>query len=178
MKFTALAVAGSFLVETEAVADERGFFSRTFCRDEFVEHGLNPDLVQCSVSFNRHSGTLRGMHYQKPPHEEAKLVRCTSGKIFDVVLDLRLQSASYLSWAGIELSADNHKAMYIPEGCAHGFLTLEDNAELFYQMSMAHHPDSAAGARWDDPAFGIEWPAANVIMSVRDKNYELWGDST
>lgn len=178
MKFTALSVAGACLVEPEVTTDERGSFARTFCRDEFAAHGLNPELVQCSVSFNKQSGTLRGMHYQQPPYEEAKLVRCTQGVIFDVVLDLRPQSASYLGWAGIELSADNHKAMYIPEGCAHGFLTLEDNVEVFYQMSMAYHPDSVAGARWDDPAFGIEWPAANVIMSVRDKNHELWGDNT
>ncbi len=168
MKFTALAVAGSYLVEPEAMTDERGFFSRTFCRDEFAEHGLNPGLVQCSVSFNRHSGTLRGMHYQKPPHEEAKLVRCTSGKIFDVVLDLRPQSASFLNWEGVELSADNYKAIYIPEGCAHGFLTLADGSEVLYQMSEPYHPESAAGVRWDDPAFDIEWPTRNVIISDRE----------
>ena len=174
MKFTALTVAGSYLVEPEVMADERGFFSRTFCRDEFVEHGLNPGLVQCSVSFNRHSGTLRGMHYQKPPHEEAKLVRCTSGSIFDVVLDLRPQSASYLSWEGIQLSADNHKAVYIPAGCAHGFLTLKDGSEVFYQMSESYHPESAAGVRWDDPAFGIEWPMTDPIISDRDRTYPAW----
>jgi len=133
--------------------------------------------VQCSVSFNLRRGTLRGMHYQKPPHEEEKLVRCTAGAIFDVILDLRRQSQTYLGWVGIELSASNHKSVYVPAGCAHGFLTLEDNSEITYQMSQAYCPGSAAGVRWDDPAFGIEWPASNVIMSDRDRGYELWDDT-
>jgi dTDP-4-dehydrorhamnose 3,5-epimerase len=177
MNFTAMPVHGCYLVEPEILRDERGFFARTFCSDEFSAHGLNPGLVQCSVSFNRHSGTLRGMHYQKPPHEEEKLVRCTAGAIYDVILDLRRQSVSYLRWAAIELSAENHKAVYIPAGCAHGFLTLMDGSEVFYQMSESYHPESATGVRWDDPAFDIAWPAANVIISGRDKNYELWDDT-
>lgn len=174
MKFTALTVAGSYLIEPVIMTDERGFFARTFCRNEFVRHSLNPDLVQCSISFNRHAGTLRGMHYQRAPHAEAKLVRCTAGVIFDVVLDLRPASSSYLQWTGMELSADNHRAMYVPEGCAHGFLTLADASEVFYQMSVDYHPDAAAGVRWDDPAFGIAWPRRDVIMSERDRLFELW----
>lgn len=174
MRFTALAVAGSFLVEPEPVEDARGFFARTFCRDEFTSHGLNAELAQCSVSFNRRAGTLRGMHYQKPPHAEAKLVRCTAGAIHDVVLDLRTGSPSFLKWAAAELSADNRSALYIPEGCAHGFLTLTDASEVYYQISTGYHPESAAGVRWDDPAFAIVWPHGDVIMSERDRQFELW----
>lgn len=174
MKFTALPVEGSYLVEPEASCDERGFFARTFCRDEFSAHGLNAGLVQCSVSYNRRSRTLRGMHYQKSPHEEVKLVRCTAGTVLDVILDLRRQSPSYLRWSGLELRADNHKSVYIPAGCAHGFLTLADNSEVFYQMSESYHPESAAGVRWDDPVFGIEWPTTDVIISDRDREYPSW----
>lgn len=174
MNFRPLSVNGSYLVEPVLTTDERGFFARTFCSEEFSAQGLNPGLVQCSVSFNRRNGTLRGMHYQKSPHEEEKLVRCTAGAIFDVVLDLRRQSASYLRWAGVELRADNHNALYIPAGCAHGFLTLEDNSEVYYQMSQAYHPESAAGVRWDDPAFAIEWPETDLVMSERDRTYPLW----
>jgi dTDP-4-dehydrorhamnose 3,5-epimerase len=177
MKFTALSVAGSYLVEPQAMTDERGFFARTFCHDEFARHGLNPGLLQCSISYNRRSGTLRGMHYQKSPCEEAKLVRCTAGVIFDVVLDLRPGSPSYLRWDGVELSADNHRAVYIPEGCAHGFVTLADASEVFYQMSVVYSPEAAAGVRWNDPAFGIDWPLADLIISDRDRNYELWDDT-
>lgn len=174
MKFTALRVDGCYLVEPEPVVDERGFFARTFCREEFTRHGLNPELMQCSVSFNQRVGTLRGMHYQKPPHAEAKLVRCTAGAVYDVVLDLRPGSSSYLRWEGIELQADNHLAVYIPEGCAHGFVTLVDASEVYYQMSVAYHPEAAAGVRWDDPAFGIEWPLDDIIISERDSNYASW----
>jgi dTDP-4-dehydrorhamnose 3,5-epimerase len=174
MRFTSLSVAGSYLVEPEPVEDARGFFARTFCRDEFESHGLNPELVQCSVSFNRQRGTLRGLHYQKPPHAEAKLVRCTAGAIHDVVLDLRPDSPSYLRWEGLELNAGNRRAVYIPEGCAHGFMTLVDASEVFYQMSAAYHPASSAGVRWNDPAFGIEWPAGEIIISERDSRFELW----
>ncbi len=174
MRFTALSVDGCYLVEPEPVVDERGFFARTFCRDEFARHGLNPELMQCSVSFNKCAGTLRGLHYQKPPHEEAKLVRCTAGAVYDVVLDLRPGSSSYLCWEGVQLVADNHRAVYIPEGCAHGFVTLADASEVYYQMSAAYHPESAAGVRWNDPAFGIEWPHADFIISERDSNFESW----
>jgi dTDP-4-dehydrorhamnose 3,5-epimerase len=178
MKFTELSVAGSYRLEPEPAIDERGFFARTFCQAEFATRGLNPALVQCSVSFNRRAGTLRGMHYQKAPDEEAKLVRCTAGAIYDVVLDLRPGSASYLRWEGVELSAYNHHALYVPEGCAHGFLTLVDDSEVFYQMSKDYRPEAAAGVRWDDPVFGIEWPSSDVIMSERDRNYAFWDNMT
>jgi dTDP-4-dehydrorhamnose 3,5-epimerase len=174
MKFTAMPVAGCYLVEPEELADERGFFARTFCRNEFIAQGLNPGLVQCSVSYNHRAGTLRGMHFQKKPHEEDKLVRCTAGSIFDVVLDLRCESATFLKWTAAELSADNHKAMYVPAGCAHGFQSLVDYSEVFYQISETYHPESAAGVRWDDPEFGIEWPLVDTIMSERDRNFDLW----
>lgn len=177
MKFTALSIQGCYLIEIEALNDERGYFARTFCRDEFSAQGLNADLEQCSVSFNVRGGTLRGMHYQKPPHAEEKLVRCTAGAIFDVILDLRRDSATYLQWTSVELSADNHRAVYIPGGCAHGFLTLADASEVFYQMSVAYAQESAAGVRWDDPAFNIEWPAGEVVISDRDRNFLLWDDS-
>ncbi len=171
MKFTALPLQGAFVIEPEPITDERGFFARTFCREEFSAHGLNPALAQCSVSFNKRKGTLRGMHYQKKPHEEVKLVRCTSGAIYDVIIDLRPDSPTFKRWEGIELSSDNRKAVYIPEGFAHGFLTLIDDCEVFYQMSEVFHSECAAGVRWDDPVFDIEWPDEVGVMSERDKNY-------
>ncbi len=171
MKFVALPLQGAFVIEPEPITDERGFFARTFCREEFVTQGLNPELVQCSVSFNDRKGTLRGMHYQKYPHEEAKLVRCTLGAVYDVIIDLRKDSPTFKRWAGIELSAKNHMALYIPEGFAHGFLTLINGSELYYQMSEIFHPECAAGVRWDDPVFAIEWLGEVSVMSDRDKNF-------
>ena len=171
MKFIALPLAGAFVVETEPVMDERGFFARTFCSREFAARGLESQFAQCSVSYNKFSGTLRGMHYQKAPHEEAKLVRCTMGAIHDVIVDLRRESPSFRRWAAVELSAANHKALYIPRGLAHGFLTLADDTEVNYQMSVAFHAESAAGVRWDDPAFGIEWPGKVSAISDRDREY-------
>lgn len=171
MNFVPLPLQGAFVIEPEPIADERGFFARTFCREEFSAHGLNSNLVQCSVSFNKRKGTLRGMHCQKKPHEEAKLVRCTKGAIYDVIIDLRTDSLTFKRWAGIELSAENHKAIFIPEGFAHGFLTLADESEVFYQMSELFHSECAAGVRWDDPVFAIEWPGDIGVMSERDKNY-------
>ena len=171
MKFVPLPLPDAFVIEPEPIADERGFFARTFCRDEFTAHGLSPDLVQCSVSFNKRKGTLRGMHYQKKPHEEAKLVRCTLGAVYDVIIDLRPDSLTFTRWAGIELSAKNHLAIYIPKGFAHGFLTLADESEVFYQMSELFHSECADGVRWDDPVFAIEWLGEIGVMSERDKNY-------
>ena len=173
MKFLPTALPGVLLVDIEAIEDERGFFARSFCREEFAAHGLTPDLVQCSVSWNRRKGTLRGMHFQAPPHEETKLVRCTSGAIFDVVVDLRADSAARHQWVGVELSAANRRAVYIPPGCAHGFQTLSDDSEVFYQMSEYYHAESARGVRFDDPAFGIAWPIANPIVSARDRGLPL-----
>jgi dTDP-4-dehydrorhamnose 3,5-epimerase len=171
MKFTPLPLDGAFLVEPEPVADERGFFARTFCRDEFSAHGLNPGLLQCSLSFNTHKGTLRGMHYQTEPHQEVKLVRCTMGGIYDVMIDLRKSSATFRQWTGIELTADNRNSVYIPEGFAHGFLTLTDNSEVFYQISELYQPESIAGVRWNDPAFSIDWPGDVSIISDRDRDH-------
>jgi dTDP-4-dehydrorhamnose 3,5-epimerase len=164
-------VAGAVLVEAERISDERGFFARTFCRDEFAAQGLDTALVQCSISFNERAGTLRGMHYQRAPHEEAKLVRCTMGAIRDVVLDLRRESATFLRWAAVELSAANRSALYVPKGVAHGFVTLADASEVLYQMSVMFHPECAAGVRWDDRAFAIDWAAPVRVISERDRNY-------
>jgi dTDP-4-dehydrorhamnose 3,5-epimerase len=160
-----------FEVRIDPRADERGFFARSWCENEFGSHGLNPRLVQCNVSFNVKKGTLRGMHYQAEPFQEAKLVRCTHGVIYDVVVDLRPSSATFKRWFGAILSAENRHMLYIPEGCAHGFLTLADNSEVFYQMSEFYHPESARGIRFDDPAFQIIWPERIEVMSVRDRTY-------
>jgi dTDP-4-dehydrorhamnose 3,5-epimerase len=168
MLFTALALSGAFIVAPERREDQRGYFARTFCRDEFADHGLVADYVQCNTSFNAYRGTLRGMHFQRPPHEETKLVRCTRGAVQDVLLDLRPGAATFCRWQAIELTEDNGLAVYIPGGFAHGFQTLTDNAEVFYQMAERYHPGSAAGIRWNDPAFAIDWPIRPPILSGRD----------
>jgi dTDP-4-dehydrorhamnose 3,5-epimerase len=175
VKFAPSPLGGAVIVEAEVIADERGFFSRIFCRDEFAAHGLNPEFVQCSVSFNKRKGTLRGMHYQKKPREEAKLVRCTRGAIYDVIVDLRQDSPTFKHWAGVELSAANCRAIYIPEGIAHGFLTLADESEVFYQMSEIFHLEYTAGVRWNDTAFAIAWPGEICVMSARDRSYPDFG---
>ena len=164
-------VIGVVEVGLEEKSDERGFFARTWCETEFAAHGLNSRLVQCNLSGNTCKGTLRGMHYQTDPHGEAKLIRCIKGRIFDVALDLRPESQTFLKWFGTELSTTNRRALYIPEGCAHGFLTLEDETEIYYQMSAYYHAESARGVRWDDPSFNIEWPAAAEVISERDRTY-------
>lgn len=169
MIFTPTQLEGAYVVEPEQMEDSRGFFARTWCREEFRQHGLNANLVQCSISFNRHEGTLRGMHLQAPPHEEAKLVRCTTGAIYDVVLDLRPDSPTFRRWMAVELSAANRRMVYIPEGCAHGLLTLADNTEIFYQMSAAYHADSQRGVRFNDEAFAILWPRKPVVISPQDE---------
>jgi dTDP-4-dehydrorhamnose 3,5-epimerase len=171
MIFEETNVAGAYIVSPEPHRDERGFFARTWCENEFRDHGLNPKLVQCSVSFNEKKGTLRGMHFQVEPHAEAKLVRCTMGSLYDVALDLRPDSPTYMRWAGVELTAANHRAFYIPEGCAHGLLTLEDQTEALYQMPQFYHPESARGVRWNDPAFAIAWPGAVEVIAERDRTY-------
>lgn len=173
MRFTAFSISGAWLIEPDLIEDERGFFARSFCRKEFEKHGLNPELVQCNISFNRKRGTLRGMHYQAKPHEEAKLVRCTQGAIYDVVLDLRVASPTFLCWQAVELNAANRRMLYVPEGCAHGFQTLSDETEVFYQMSEYYHPECSRGVRWDDPSFAIAWPVANPIINDKDLSYPL-----
>lgn len=172
MIFTPTPLAGAFIVEVEPQADERGLFARTFCAEEFARHGLCASFPQCSTSFNHKAGTLRGLHYQAAPHAEAKLVRATAGAIFDVIVDLRAGSQTHRAWFGVELTATNRRALYIPEGLAHGFQTLADGAEVFYQISRPYVPEAARGARWDDPAFGISWPpAAARTISDRDRNW-------
>lgn len=176
MIFTETKLGGAFIIEPERHEDERGFFARTWCQRQFEAHGLNPRLVQCNISFNRRKGTLRGMHYQTAPHAEAKLVRCTMGAIYDVILDLRPDSATLKQWVAVELTADNHRMLYIPEGLAHGFQTLADDTEVFYQMSEFYHPENVWGVRWDDPEFGIRWPLNEVSeISDKDSNCPRWG---
>jgi dTDP-4-dehydrorhamnose 3,5-epimerase len=169
--FAETELKGVFIVELERIEDERGFFARTWCRHEFEAQQLNANLVQCSISFNKKKGTLRGLHYQIAPAEEVKLVRCTMGSLYDVVVDLRLHSPTFKRWLAVELTGDNRKMLYIPEGLAHGFQTLKDNTEVLYQVSEFYHPECAKGVRWNDPAFGIHWPLSVQIISARDRQY-------
>lgn len=171
MIFIETELEGAYLIELELLEDERGFFARSFCRREFEARGLNPNVVQSSISFNKKKGTLRGMHYQTSPWEEIKVVRCLRGGIYDVIIDLRRQSKTYRRWVALELTADNRRMIYVPEGCAHGFQTLDESSEVFYQMSTSYHPESARGVRWDDPAFAINWPIGSPILSDRDRAY-------
>src|SRR5579863_4936740 len=162
---------GAFEVRIERKTDERGFFARSWCQKEFEGNNLSSKIVQCSISFNTKAGTLRGMHYQAKPHPEAKLVRCTAGSIYDVVLDLRPNSITFKKWVGVVLTAADRNMIFVPEGCAHGFQTLEDETEVVYQMSEFYCPESTQGVRWDDPAFGILWPRAVEVLSERDRSY-------
>ncbi len=173
MKFTATRLEGVHLIELEPLSDDRGFFARSFCQQEFGAHGLRTNVAQCNVSYNRRSGTLRGMHFQSPPKAEAKLVRCTRGMLFDVVVDLRPESVTYCEWLGVELGgeAGRHRMLYVPEGCAHGFQTLAEDTEVLYQMFEAYSAEHASGVRWDDPAFAITWPLPHPILSERDRSY-------
>lgn len=173
MKFAETKLKGAFIIAPDLIEDERGFFARTFCRREFEAHGLNPSVVQTNISFNKTKGTLRGMHYQAAPHAEVKLVRCTAGAIYDVIIDLRPESPTFKQWFGAELSAENHKSLYIPEGFAHGFQTSTDNTEVIYHHSAFYNPDWARGLRFDDPALGIIWPLPVSMVCSRDQNYDL-----
>ena len=173
MKFTPVSIEGAFIVELEPLGDDRGFFARSFCQEEFHQQGIDPLVAQCNISFNQQRGTLRGLHYQVKPHEEAKLVRCTQGAIWDVIVDLRENSPTRYRWFAAELTAENRRALYVPRGLAHGFQTLTDNSEVFYQMSEFYHPESARGMRWNDPVIGITWPVDNPVLSPRDKSYPL-----
>jgi len=168
MIFTATQLDGAWLIDLEPKEDERGFFARIWCRQELAAQGLDTEIAQESLSFNRHRGTMRGLHLQRPPHEETKIVRCTRGGIFDAIVDLRPQSPSYLRWQGFELTAENRMSLYVPKGFAHGFQTLTDNAEIVYQISEFYAPNSAAGYRYDDAAFGIAWPLPVTVISERD----------
>src|SRR5260370_3115643 len=171
MRFRESKIRGVFEIDIEAKSDDRGFFARTWCQKEFEAHGRSSSLVQCSLSYKVRKGTLRGIHYQIAPFAEAKLVRCASGAIYDVVLDLRPDSRTYKDWISVVLTAENRKAVYVPEGCAHGFLTLEENSEVFYQISQFYNAESARGVRWDDPAFQIMWPHSVQVISEADRSY-------
>lgn len=171
MTFSETELPGAYVVELEKREDERGFFARTWCDREFLVHKLNPRTVQSNISFNKRKGTLRGMHYQVAPAAETKLVRCTQGAIFDVIIDLRRDSATFKRHLAVMLAATNYKMLYVPEGFAHGFQALEENTEVFYQMSEYYSPQYARGVRWNDPAFGIDWPIGEPIMVERDRNY-------
>jgi len=169
VKFVETQVPGAFVIEVEPHGDERGLFARTFCEQEFRAHGLATHFVQSSVSYNERRGTLRGMHYQAAPHGETKLVRCTAGALFDVCVDLRPDSPTRGRWVGVELTAARRNALYVPRGCAHGFLTLADHTEIHYSMDAPYVPDAARAVRWDDPAFAIEWPEPPAVLSDRDR---------
>ena len=171
MIFQETKLRGAYIIELQRLEDKRGFFARSWCQREFQEHGLNPRLVQCNVSFNHHQGTFRGMHYQVAPFEEARVVRCTSGAIYDIIVDLRPDSPTFKEHVAVVLSAENRRMLYVPEKFGHGFVTLEDNTEVFYQMSEFYAPECARGFRWNDPAFGIQLPLAVNVISDRDRNY-------
>jgi dTDP-4-dehydrorhamnose 3,5-epimerase len=173
MRFEKTPLPGAWLIELDLLGDERGWFARTFDADEFARRGMNPAVVQCSASFNARRGTLRGLHYQAEPHGESKLVRCVRGAIFDVAVDVRADSSTFRRWHGVELSASNRLAFYIPAGLAHGFQTLTDDVEVLYQMGDPYVPDAARGVRYDDPAFGVQWPAIDGerIVSERDRSF-------
>ena len=172
MKFIATPLAGAYIVDIDPTSDERGFFARTFCADEFAEFGFDAATLECSASFNASKGTLRGMHYQAPPHEEDKLIRCTAGAIFDVIIDIRAGSPSYGRWFGTELTASNRRALLAPKGFAHGFISLADATEVLYMISAPHAPESAYGFIWNDPKVGIAWPMKPVVISARDAAYQ------
>ena len=173
MRFVPTPFAGAYVIEIERKEDERGFFARSFCQDEFRDRNLSPTVAQCNISWNSRRGTLRGLHYQASPHEEAKLVRCTRGAVWDVIVDLRDASPTRLKWHAIELNDRLRNALYVPEGFAHGFQTLCDDVEVLYQMSEFYHADLAQGLRWDDPKLRIPWPLANPVISERDRSYPL-----
>jgi dTDP-4-dehydrorhamnose 3,5-epimerase len=172
MRFVETPLAGAFVIDLEPRVDERGFFARAWCANEFAAHGLNAHIVQANLSTNRTRGTLRGLHYQVPPYEEAKIVRCIRGAIYDVIVDLRPDSRTYLEWFGVELTAENRRMLYVPERFAHGFQTLEDDSEVFYQVTQFYTPDSERGIRWDDPAIRIAWPAVDErVISPKDQTW-------
>jgi len=178
MIFHKTKLPGACIIEPQQFGDERGFFSRNWSQREFDEQGMTARFVETNTSLSVKTGTLRGMHYQKAPYAQAKLVRCTAGSIYDVIIDLRADSPSFKQWEAVELSADNHLLLYIPEGFAHGFQTLSENSEVFYQVSAYYEPDSARGVRWNDPAFNIDWPEANRIIIARDNEYPDFDPAT
>ena len=173
MIFTETKLPGAYLIDIKKLEDSRGFFARGWCQKEFKEHGLVPRIVQANISYNVRKGTLRGMHYQIAPYGETKLIRCVRGALYDVIIDLRTDSPTYMQWLGVELSAENYQMLYVPEGFGHGFQTLVDNTEATYQVSQFYTPGAEGGIRYNDPAFGIEWPLDVKVISDKDKS---WAD--
>lgn len=171
MKFHETELKGAFIIEPEKRADDRGFFARSWCQKEFEQHGLVPRVVQANISNNKYKATLRGMHYQASPYEETKLVRCTRGAVYDVIIDVRPDSPTYRRWIGVELTASNYKMLYVPEGFAHGFQTLEDDTEVIYQVSQFYTPSAERGIRWNDPVFQIKWLTPVETISEKDANW-------
>ena len=169
MIFTETKLKGAFILEVKRLEDERGFFGRSWCKKEMEDHGLNSNVVQANVSFNHKKGTLRGMHFQFSPYQETKLIRCTKGAIYDVIIDLRKNSPTYKQWIGVELTEDNYKMLFVPEDFAHGFITLQDNTAVTYQVTQYYTPGAEGGIRWNDPAVGIEWPVPVEVVSQKDK---------
>ena len=176
MKFTETKLKGAYIVELEKRVDERGFFARSFDREEFKKHGLNPNVVQCNISYNKKKGTTRGMHFQLPPYQEVKYLRCTRGRVYDVIIDLRSKSETYKQWIGVELSAENYKMLYAPEGFAAGVQILEDDTELIYQVSQFYNPEYERGIRWDDQTFKITWPLKPTVMTAKDQDHPPFRD--
>ncbi len=177
MVFKETKLKGAYIIEIKKIEDERGFFGRSFCRKELTEHGLKGDIVQANTSFSNTKGTLRGMHYQVAPYEEAKIIRCVRGAMYDVIIDLRPGSSSFRQWTGTELTSDNYRMLYVPEGFAHGFLTLTDNVEVYYNVTAFYTPGTERGIRWNDPAFNIEWPFDPVVISEKDLNHPVFSDN-
>jgi dTDP-4-dehydrorhamnose 3,5-epimerase len=169
--FNETPIAGAYTIDLELRSDDRGFFARSWCQDEFAAHGLQTRIVQCNTSFNHRAATIRGLHYQRPPHAEVKIIRCTRGAIWDVIVDLRPSSPSYLRWFGTELTASNRRMMYVPEEFAHGYITLEPETETFYQVSEFYTPGAEGGIRWNDPAIGIDWPVEPLVVSDKDAGH-------
>lgn len=175
MKFIETELKGAYIIEPEFLKDNRGFFARSFCQNEFKERDINFQIVQSNISYNIKKGTLRGMHYQTEPYEEAKIVSCIKGIIYDVIIDLRTDSSTYCRWFAVELNEDDFKIIYVPKGFAHGFQTLEDDVAVFYQMSEFYYSESASGVRWDDPVFNIRWPLPPTNISKKDQSYSFYG---
>lgn len=171
MIFTETNLKDAYLIDIQKFEDQRGFFARGWCQNEFEAHGLVPRVVQANISYNHSKGTLRGMHYQQAPYAETKLIRCVRGALYDVIVDLRPESPTFKQWIGVELTAENYRMLYVPEGFAHGFQTLVDNTEAFYQVSQFYTPEAEGGLRYDDPAFGIEWPLTVEVISEKDKSW-------
>jgi dTDP-4-dehydrorhamnose 3,5-epimerase len=176
MIFTETKLKGAFILEVKKIEDERGFFGRSWCKKELEDHGLKANVVQANVSYNKVKGTLRGMHFQKPPYQETKLVRCTRGAIYDVIIDLRPDSPTYKQYIGVELTEDNYRMLFVPEDFAHGFITLQDTTEVTYQVTQNYTPGAEGGIRWNDPAFNIEWPMEPVVVSGKDQVHPDFAD--